>query len=59
MVSDMIDTNTRGTQSTDRTLGVLKQVVAHGAHGLTVADLVALSGLERPTVQRIVQALER
>lgn len=40
-------------------MGVLKQVVAHGAHGLTVADLVALCGLERPTVHRIVQALER
>jgi DNA-binding IclR family transcriptional regulator len=59
MIAGMIDTNTRGTQSIDRTLGVLKQVVAHGAHGLTVADLVALIGLERPTVHRIVQALER
>jgi DNA-binding IclR family transcriptional regulator len=59
MIDSMIDTNARGTQSIDRTLGVLKQVVAHGVHGLTVADLVALSGLERPTVHRIVQALER
>jgi len=59
MIAGVSETNGRGTQSIDRTLGVLKQVVAHGAHGLTVADLVALSGLERPTVHRIVQALER
>ncbi|WP_415805740.1 IclR family transcriptional regulator [Bordetella muralis] len=55
----MNNTDSRGTQSIDRTIGVLKQVVAHGAHGLTVAELVALSGLERPTMHRIVQALER
>ena len=48
-----------GTQSIDRTFGVLKHVIANGFHGLTVAELVALSGLERPTVHRIVQALER
>lgn len=55
----MTSTDSRGTQSIDRTVGVLKQVVAHGSHGLTVAELVALSGLERPTVHRIVQALDR
>ncbi|WP_409259988.1 helix-turn-helix domain-containing protein [Paraburkholderia sp. MM5384-R2] len=33
-------------------------MVAHGSHGLTVAELVILSGLDRPTVRRIVQALE-
>lgn len=55
----MNNTDTRGTQSIDRTIGVLKHVVANGFHGLTVAELVALSGLERPTMHRIVQALER
>lgn len=55
----MSRTEARGTQSIDRTLGVLKQVVAHGAHGLTVAELVTICELERPTVHRIVQALER
>ncbi len=55
----MSNTDTRGTQSIDRTVGLLKHVVAHGAHGLTVAELVAISELERPTVHRIVQALER
>lgn len=49
----------RGTQSIDRTVSVLKHVVDHGSHGLTVAALVSLSGLERPTVHRIAQALER
>jgi len=55
----MNSTEVRGTQSIDRTVGVLKHVVAHGSHGLTVAELVAISGLERPTMHRIVQALER
>lgn len=55
----MSTTEIRGTQSIDRTVGVLKHVVDHGSHGLTVAELVALSGLERPTMHRIVQALER
>jgi DNA-binding IclR family transcriptional regulator len=59
MIEIMSNTDSRGTQSIDRTIGVLKQVVAHGSHGLTVAELVTLSGLERPTVHRIVQALER
>lgn len=55
----MNNTDTRGTQSIDRTVSVLKHVVANGSHGLTVAELVTLSGLERPTMHRIVQALER
>lgn len=55
----MSSTESRGTQSIDRTVGVLKLVVANGSQGLTIADLVALSGLERPTVHRHVQALER
>lgn len=59
MIVYMTTTDTRGTQSIDRTVGVLKHVVAHGSHGLTVAEIVALSGLERPTVHRIAQALER
>jgi DNA-binding IclR family transcriptional regulator len=59
MIKMMNSTESRGTQSIDRTVGVLKHVVANGSHGLTVADLVALSGLERPTMHRIVQALER
>jgi DNA-binding IclR family transcriptional regulator len=59
MIGIMSNTDSRGTQSIDRTVGVLKHVVANGSHGLTVADLVALSGLERPTMHRIVQALER
>jgi DNA-binding IclR family transcriptional regulator len=59
MIETMSNTDSRGTQSIDRTVGVLKQVVAHGSHGLTVAELVTLCSLERPTVHRIVQALER
>jgi DNA-binding IclR family transcriptional regulator len=59
MIICMNITESHGTQSIDRTIGVLKHVVANGFHGLTVAELVNLSGLERPTVHRIVQALER
>ncbi|MBT2333515.1 IclR family transcriptional regulator [Variovorax paradoxus] len=59
MIRCMTTTEARGTQSIDRTIGVLKQVVAHGSHGLTVAELVTICELERPTVHRIVQALER
>lgn len=59
MIRNMNTTEARGTQSIDRTIGVLKQVVAHGSHGLTVAELVTSCELERPTVHRIVQALER
>jgi DNA-binding IclR family transcriptional regulator len=51
--------DSRGTQSFDRTMGMLKHVVANGSQGLSVAELVVLSGLERPTVHRIVQALAR
>jgi len=49
----------RGTQSIDRTFDVLKHVVSNRSRGLNVAELVALSGLKRQTVHRIVQALER
>src|SRR5690242_8783433 len=59
MIRNMSSTEARGTQSIDRTFGVLKQVVGHGSHGLTVAELVTICELERPTVHRIVQALER
>jgi len=59
MITAMSTTEIHGTQSIDRTVGVLKHVVDHGSHGLTVAEMVAFSGLERPTVHRIAQALER
>jgi DNA-binding IclR family transcriptional regulator len=59
MIEIMSSTDSRGTQSIDRTMALLKQVVAHGSRGLTVAELVTRSELERPTVHRIVQALER
>jgi len=59
MIIRMDNIETRGTQSIDRTIGVLKHVVSHGLQGLSVAELVTISKLERPTVHRIVQALER
>jgi DNA-binding IclR family transcriptional regulator len=46
-----------GTQTLERSVGLVKLVAAHGHGGLRMADLVELSGLERPTVHRMVQAL--
>lgn len=46
-----------GTQTLERSVALLKLVATYGHGGLRMADLVELSGLERPTVHRMVQAL--
>jgi len=46
-----------GTQAIERAIGLVKQVASHGHSGLRMADLVEFSGMERPTVHRMVQAL--
>ena len=51
MIKMMNSTESRGTQSIDRTVGVLKHVVANGSHGLTVADL-------SPTIRPVVMSLQ-
>lgn len=48
-----------GTQSLDRALALLRLVAARSGSGARMADLVTRSGLTRPTVHRLLQALER
>jgi len=48
-----------GAQSVDRALGLLRLVGGRGAAGVALADLVAASGLEKPTVRRLLMALMR
>ncbi|PUA20753.1 IclR family transcriptional regulator [Glaciimonas sp. PCH181] len=46
-----------GTQSLERSIGLLKLVAANSHSGLRLVDLVRLSGVERPTAHRMVQSL--
>lgn len=46
-----------GTQSVERSIGLLKLVASSGHKGLRLVDLVKLSGIERPTAHRLVQSL--
>ncbi|WP_449432047.1 IclR family transcriptional regulator [Pseudomonas putida] len=48
---------TSGTQSLERSIGLLKLVASSGHTGLRLVDLVKLSGIERPTAHRMVQSL--
>lgn len=47
----------RGTQTLERALALLKHVAAAGPTGLRLADLVARTGVERPTAHRMMRAL--
>lgn len=46
-----------GTQSIQRSTALLRMVATHNRLGLRIVDLCKLSGLRRPTVQRIVGCL--
>lgn len=48
-----------GTQSLDRAFALLRLVAARSGRGIKLAELVRQSGLTRPTLHRLVQALER
>ena len=48
-----------GTQSIDRAIGLLLQVARADADGARLTDLVASSGLAKPTVGRVLGALVR
>ena len=50
---------THGTQTLERGLELFKLVAAHHPAGLRLTDLADLSGLERPTVHRLVACLMR
>jgi DNA-binding IclR family transcriptional regulator len=47
----------RGSQAIARAVELLKLVAAHQADGARYADIVRQSGLEPPTVHRILQRL--
>jgi DNA-binding IclR family transcriptional regulator len=46
-----------GAQAVARAMGLLKSVGLHHSEGLTLAQLVALSGLDRTTTYRLLSAL--
>lgn len=50
---------TSGAQSVDRAMLLLRLVGERVADGATLVDLVAASGLEKPTVRRLLMALMR
>ena len=46
-----------GTQSVERALSLLSLVGRGGAQGVTLAEVVAQSGLNKPTARRLLLAL--
>jgi DNA-binding IclR family transcriptional regulator len=48
-----------GTQSLDRAMALLRLVAGQSGRGMRLVDAVARSGLAKPTVHRLLQALER
>jgi DNA-binding IclR family transcriptional regulator len=48
-----------GTQSLDRAVAVLRIVASRAGKGIRLVDVVERSGLSKPTVHRLLQALER
>ena len=50
---------TKGTQTLERGVELLKLVAAHHPDGLRLTDLAALSDLERPTAHRLLACLMR
>lgn len=48
-----------GTQSLDRALSVLRIVAGRAGRGIRLVEAVEQSGLSKPTVHRLLQALER
>jgi len=48
-----------GTQSLERAIELLRIVAGHSGRGVRLVDIVERSGLTKPTVHRLLQALER
>jgi DNA-binding IclR family transcriptional regulator len=46
-----------GTQSIERALGLLREIAAHNRGGSRLLDLSARTGLQRPTVHRMLKCL--
>lgn len=51
------NTGKAGTQSIERTIGMLKELATHGAEGARAAQLARSLGLEYPTVHRMMRCL--
>lgn len=48
-----------GTQSLERAISLLRTVATHGADGARLSDLMAQTGLSKPTAHRLLTALAR
>jgi DNA-binding IclR family transcriptional regulator len=48
-----------GTQSLERAIELLRIVAGHSGRGVRLVDIVERAGLTKPTVHRLLQALER
>ena len=48
-----------GAQALDRALGILRLVGSRSKDGVRLADIVSQSNLAKPTVHRMLKALER
>lgn len=55
----MDDDRKEGSQSIDRAVGLLQLVGRAGPEGARLADLIAASGLQKPTARRLLLALMR
>lgn len=59
VVVSPMDRDATGSQSVDRALGLLSTVGRHADRGVTLTDLVAETGLNKPTCRRLLLALMR
>jgi DNA-binding IclR family transcriptional regulator len=48
-----------GTQSLEKALRLLRQVAVYDVHGIRLADLVRMLGVEQSTAHRLLQRLVR
>ena len=46
-----------GTQSIERSLVLLREIAAHNRNGSRLLDLATRTGLQRPTVHRMLKCL--
>jgi DNA-binding IclR family transcriptional regulator len=58
-VVSAMDRDATGSRSVDRALGLLSTVGRHADRGVTLTDLVAETGLNKPTCRRLLLALMR
>src|SRR5690606_15345907 len=53
------DASTPGAQTVERAVALLRLVAAHGPLGARLLDLAAESGIQRPTVHRLLRQLQK